>query len=892
MRKKTSFKQADAEKFIESASSQTLNKSSMHPHGVHSDETLNELVSKVESAQKQFSSFTQEQVDKIVFYAALAANKQRINLAKAAVNETQMGVVEDKVIKNHFAAEFVYNKYREAKTCDTLEYDAIHGIQRIAEPVGIVAAVIPITNPTSTVIFKALLALKTRNGIIFSPHPKAKKCTILAAKIIYEAALSAGAPKDIIGWIDYPSLELTQALMCHPKVHLILATGGPGMVKAAYSSGKPAIGVGAGNTPAVVDETADMPMTVSSLLLSKTFDNGTICASEQSVIIVDEVYDEFKKELIRQGGYILDKKSTAKVREVILVNGALNINVVGKSVAKIAETAGIDVPKGAKILAGEVELIAPEEPFSHEKLSPILAIYHAKDFYAATDKAEKLVQLGGVGHTAVLYTHENNQDRINYYGEHISANRILINTPSSQGAIGDIYNFRLMPSLTLGTGTYGGNIVSENIAPKHLLNIKVVATRRENTMCFSAPGKIFFKRGCLSEALESLKGHKKAFIVTDRHLFNEGYVDRITAALKTVDISSEVFCDVVSDADLSIIKFGYERMVTAQPDVVIALGGGSVMDAAKIICLLYEQPGTQFKEITMRFLDIRKRIVRLDPAKRKVILVAIPTTSGTGSEVTPFAAITDEHENIKYPVADYSLLPNTAIIDPDLVMNMPKRLTATSGVDAIAHALEAVVATTATEYTTSLALEALQMLFKYLPMAYKEGANNPTAREKVHYAATMAGMAFANAYLGLAHSMAHKLGSTFKIPHGIANAIVLPHIIRFNATAQPWKQGLFPQYRVPEAVERYANIATVLNLSGATPAAKVEHLIAAITSLTVRDLELPISIKALGIDEKTYKDEIENLAEQAFDDQCTGTNPRYPLIDEIKELFIKLYEGK
>jgi acetaldehyde dehydrogenase/alcohol dehydrogenase len=851
---------------------------------------LNKIVQLAHTAQEEYSTFTQAQVDEIFLCAAIAANNARISLAKEAVKETDMGIIEDKVIKNHFAAEFISNKYMGMKTCGELSYDVEGGLRIIAEPVGVIAGIIPTTNPTSTVIFKALLALKTRNSIVFSPHPRAKQCTIQAAKIILEAAVKAGAPKNIVSWLEDPTIELTQQLMQHDGVALILATGGPGMVKAAYSSGTPAIGVGAGNTPAVVDETADIPMAVSSILISKTFDNGTICASEQSVVAVSSVYDKFKKELSRQGAYILKPQERTKVAKLIIKNGRLNADIVGKEATVIAKLAGITVPETAKILVGEAQKIGEDEPFSYEKLSTVLALYSAPDFNTAVDKAKALVEFGGVGHTAVIYTHEGNQDRINFYSEQIKASRILVNSPSSQGAIGDIYNFRLNPSLTLGCGTYGGNIVSENIEPTHLLNIKSVAERRENMLWFQVPPKIYFKRGCLPVALSDLAGLKKAFIVTDEMLFSLGYADRVTKILKSLGITFKVFHGVKADPDLATVNKGLEQMVNFEPDVIIALGGGSPMDAGKIMWLMYERPDIRFEDIAMRFMDIRKRVCKIDKLGNKASFVAIPTTSGTGSEVTPFAVITDEKADIKYPIADYALTPNIAIIDPDLVMDMPKSLTAAGGIDAVTHAIEAIVAITATVYTTPLAMESLRLLFEYLPASYNEGNKNPIAREKVHYAATIAGMAFANAFLGLCHSMAHKLGSAFHLAHGVANSILIPHIIRFNATDAPKKQGIFSQYRVPEAVKRYADIADTLNLGGKNPKEKVEKLITAVKDLS-KKVEIPATIKDLGVDEKEFLSQLDELSELAFDDQCTGTNPRYPLIEEIREIYLQAYYG-
>ncbi len=723
-----------------------------------------------------------------------------------------MGIVEDKVIKNHFASEFIYNKYKQEATCGVIESDPHYGIQKIAEPVGILAGIVPTTNPTSTAVFKALLALKTRNGIIFSPHPRAKQCTITAAKTVLDAAVAAGAPEDIIGWIDEPSVELSQALMQHPSINLILATGGPNMVKAAYSSGKPSLGVGAGNTPAVIDETAEIKLAVSSILLSKTFDNGMICASEQSVIVVDEVYDRVKQEFTLRGAYFLSPEERAKVNIVLIKDGHINPKIVGQSTATIAELAGIEVPTGSKVLIGEIDEVGIHEPFSIEKLSPVLGMYRTADFKSATEKAEELILLGGRGHTSVLYTAPSNSDRIDYFDSQVSTGRVLINTPSSQGAIGDLYNFKLDPSLTLGCGTWGGNSVSENVSVRHLLNIKTVSQRRENMLWFRVPPKVYFKYGCLPVALRDLAGCKRAFIITDKPLFDLGMIKEVTDVLEEINIEHQIFYDVQPDPNLSTIEMGLARVNTFQPDVIIAFGGGSPMDAAKVIWLMYEHPEVEFEGIATRFMDIRKRVYELPTLGKKAQLVAIPTTSGTGSEVTPFAVVTDDRTGIKYPLADYALTPNIAIVDPELVLHMPKSLTAFGGIDALTHALEAYVSVVATEFTDGLALEAIALLMKYLPRAYQLGAKDPEAREKVHYAATIAGMAFANAFLGICHSMAHKLGSTFHVPHGLANALMITHVIRYNATDAPFKQAIFPQYEYPHAKERYAAIADSLNL--------------------------------------------------------------------------------
>ncbi|MGK7948863.1 MAG: bifunctional acetaldehyde-CoA/alcohol dehydrogenase [Xenococcaceae cyanobacterium] len=854
-------------------------------------EELNTLIQKVKFAQSQYANFTQQQVDKIFKHAALAANDRRIPLAKLAVKETGMGIVEDKVIKNHFASEFIYNKYKNEPTCGVIESDSHYGIQKIAEPVGILAGIVPTTNPTATAIFKALIALKTRNGIIFSPHPRAKECTIAAAKTILDAAVAAGAPEDIIGWIDEPSVELSKALMQHPNMNLILATGGPGMVKAAYSSGKPSLGVGAGNTPAVIDETAEIKLAVSSILLSKTFDNGMICASEQSVIVVDEVYEAVKEEFALRGAYFLSEDEKAKVNKILVKDGHINAAIVGQSVAKIAELAGIEIPEAAKVLIGEIEAVGIEEPFSIEKLSPVLAMYRVADFKAATEKAEELILLGGRGHTSVLYTDPSNSDRIDYFDSHISTGRVLINTPSSQGAIGDLYNFKLDPSLTLGCGTWGGNSVSENVSVCHLLNIKTVSERRENMLWFRVPPKVYFKYGCLPVALGDLAGKKRAFIITDKPLFDMGMLKEVTEVLEELKIEHQVFYDVQPDPTLATVEMGLARVNSFKPDVIIAFGGGSPMDAAKVIWLMYEHPEVEFEGIAMRFMDIRKRVYDLPALGNKAQMVAIPTTSGTGSEVTPFAVVTDESTGIKYPLADYALTPNMAIVDPELVLNMPKSLTAFGGIDALTHALEAYVSVLATEFTDGLALQAIELLLKYLPRAYKLGAKDPEAREKVHYAATIAGMAFANAFLGICHSMAHKLGSTFHVPHGLANALMISHVIRYNSTDAPFKQAIFPQYEYPHAKQRYAEIADHLLLGGNTPDEKVEKLVEAIENLKA-EVDIPLTIKeALAGEDKAFYEQIEELAEQAFDDQCTGSNPRYPLIKDLQELYTLAYRG-
>jgi len=843
-------------------------------------------------AQRKFGTYTQEQVDEIFRMAALAANNNRIELAKLAVAETGMGIVEDKVIKNHFASEYIYNQYRNDKTCGVIERDDSYGISKVAEPIGIVAAVIPTTNPTSTTIFKALLALKTRNAIIFSPHPRAKKSTIAAAKIILDAAVKAGAPEGIIAWIDEPSLELTQRVMATSDI--ILATGGPGMVHAAYSSGKPAIGVGAGNTPAIIDETAHLKMAVSSILLSKTFDNGVICASEQSVIVLDSIYEEVKKEFSDRGAYILNEEETDKVRIAIMKNGSINAAIVGQSAFTIATLAGITVPEHAKVLIGEVERIENDEPFAHEKLSPVLAMYHAVDFNDALNKADALVRLGGFGHTSVLYTDQmKSKDRIAAFGSMMKTGRTIINMPSSQGAIGDIYNFRLAPSLTLGCGSWGGNSISENVGVKHLLNVKTIAERRENMLWFRVPEKIYFKFGALEIALLELKEMKKqkVFIVTDKVLNSLGYTNKIIKVLEESGIDFKVFADVEPDPTLATAKKGAEEMLSYKPDVIIALGGGSPMDAAKIMWTLYEHPEVKFEDLAMRFMDIRKRIYPFPKLGEKAMFIAVPTTSGTGSEVTPFAVITDETTGIKYPLADYELTPDMAIIDTELMMNIPKGLTAASGIDAMVHSIEAYVSVLASEYTNGMALESIRLIFKYLPLCYTEGSTNQKAREKMAHASTMAGMAFANAFLGVCHSMAHKLGAFHHVAHGTANALLINEVIRFNAEENPRKQAAFPQYKYPNITFRYARIADYLGLQGNTDEEKMESLISAITELK-KQLDIPATIKELGVPENMFLESLDEMCYQAFDDQCTGANPRYPLISEIKEMYLNAYYGK
>ncbi len=864
--------------------------------GATNAQELSELLDRAKAAQEIYASFPQEKVNKIFRAAALAANAARIPLARMAVKETRMGVVEDKVVKNHFASEFIYNKYRDTKTCGIIETDPVQGITKIAAPVGIIAAVVPTTNPTSTAIFKALLALKTRNAVIFAPHPRAKACTCQAARVIRDAAIAAGAPADVIGWISEPTVELTTALMRDRRIGLILATGGPGMVKAAYASGTPAIGVGAGNTPAVIDETADIVTAVSSILLSKTFDNGVICASEQSLVVVESRYEEVKAELAARGAFIVTGKDRAKLAALLVKDGKINAEIVGQSAARIAEMAGIALPRGrgtfpVKVLVGEAEDVSAEEPFAYEKLSPVLGLYRAPDFDAAVAKACDLVRFGGLGHTAVLYTDPLNHERISAFGTRMKTGRVLVNMPSSQGAIGDMYNFRLEPSLTLGCGSWGGNSVSENVGVKHLVNIKTVAERRENMLWFRVPPRIYHKFGCLSTALRELAGRKRALIITDRALLDLGYVDRVTRVLDEVGVEWEVFSDVEPDPTLATVRAGAGRAARFQPDVIIALGGGSPMDAAKILWVMYEHPEVRFEDLALRFMDIRKRIYRFPSLGEKAILVAIPTTSGTGSEVTPFAVVTDETTGIKYPIADYALTPNVAIVDSELTLAMPKGLTAAGGIDAVSHGLEAMVSVLSTEYTNAMALESLRILFKYLPAAYANGEKDPRARAKVHNAASMAGMAFANAFLGVCHSMAHKLGAEFKIPHGIANALLLSNVVLYNATDVPVKQTAFSQYTHPDAKARYARVADYLGLGGGTPEEKVNRLVAKIEELK-KALGIPASIRAYGIPEDAFRAKVDELAVRAFDDQCTGTNPRFPLIEEIKQLYLDAYEGK
>ena len=854
---------------------------------------LTKRIQELKEAQKIFATYTQEQVDEIFRQAALAANNARIKLAKMAVEETGMGIVEDKVIKNHFAAEYIYNQYKDMKTCGVLEEDKTFGVTKIAEPIGVIAAIVPTTNPTSTAIFKTLIALKTRNAIIISPHPRAKKATIAAAKVVLDAAVKAGAPEGIIGWIDEPSVELSGNVMRESDI--ILATGGPAMVKAAYSSGRPALGVGAGNTPAIIDETAHIKMAVNSILLSKTFDNGVICASEQSIVVLEEVYDEVKKELADRGAYILKGEEIDKVRKVILNDrGGLNADMVGQSAYKIAQMAGVNVPESAKVLVGEVTSVELEEPFSHEKLSPVLAMYKAKSFEEALDKADRLIELGGMGHTSILYTDQiKSKDRILTFGERMKTARTLINMPAAQGAIGDLFNFKLAPSLTLGCGSWGGNSVSENVGPKHLINIKSIAERRENMLWFRVPEKTYFKYGCLPVALEELHdmGKKKAFIVTDKVLFQMGYTNKVTEVLEKNGIQYKIFSDVEPDPTLRCARAGAKEMLDFNPDVIISLGGGSAMDAAKIMWVMYEHPEVNFHDLAMTFMDIRKRIYKFPTMGQKAMMVSIATSAGTGSEVTPFAVITDETTGVKYPLADYELTPDMAIVDAELMMTSPKGLTACAGIDVLVHSIEAYVSIMASEYTNGLALEAIRLVFKYLPDAYNEGTTNVKAREKMAHASCMAGMAFSNAFLGINHSLAHKLGAFHHLPHGMANSLVMNEVIRFNAADAPTKQAAFAQYKYPNASWRYARIADHLGLGGSTNEEKVELLIKAIEELQAK-VNMPKTIKEAGISEDAFYATLDEMVEQAFDDQCTGANPRYPLMSELKEIYIKSYEVK
>ena len=859
---------------------------------IDSAESLEAALKRVRAAQKKFAEYSQSQVDSIFKAAAAAADRQRIPLARLAVEETGMGVVEDKVIKNHYAAEYIYNAYKDTKTCGVIEEDKEYGITRIAEPIGVIAAVIPTTNPTSTAIFKTLLALKTRNGIIISPHPRAKNSTAEAARTVLEAAVAAGAPEDIIAWIDKPSLEMTNFIM--KEADLILATGGPGMVHAAYSSGKPAIGVGAGNTPAVIDTSADITLAVNSIIHSKTFDNGMICASEQSVIVLDKVYKRVKKEFADRGCYFLDRDEINKVRKTVIINGALNAKIVGQTAKTIADLAGVSVPDGTKILIGEVESVEPTEEFAHEKLSPVLAMYKAKDTEDAFSKAERLIADGGYGHTSSIYLNPiTEKEKLAEFARRMKTCRILINTPSSQGGIGDLYNFKLSPSLTLGCGSWGGNSVSENVGVKHLLNIKTVAERRENMLWFRSPEKVYIKKGCLPTALEEFKAinpRKKAFIVTDRFLYDNGYTRPITEKLGDMGIAYTVFSEVEPDPTLKIAKKGAEMMTNFAPDVIIAIGGGSAMDAAKIMWVLYEHPDADFTDMAMRFSDIRKRIYTFPKMGEKAYFIAVPTSAGTGSEVTPFAVITDSDTGIKYPLADYELMPDMAIVDADLQMSAPKGLTAASGIDAVSHSMEAFASMLATDYTDSLALRSLKIMFEYLPRAYENGEDDPEAREKTANAATMAGMAFANAFLGVCHSMAHKLGAFHHLPHGIANALMLDEVIRFNSADVPTKMGTFPQYAYPHTKARYAEIADYLNLGGKTDDEKVENLIAALDALKDK-IGIKKTIRDYVPDEEDFLNRLDSMTEQAFDDQCTGANPRYPLMSEIKQMYLNAYYG-
>ncbi|MDP5253754.1 MULTISPECIES: bifunctional acetaldehyde-CoA/alcohol dehydrogenase [unclassified Vibrio] len=858
---------------------------------------LDALVARVKKAQAEFATFSQEQVDKIFRAASLAANQARIPLAQQAVAESGMGIVEDKVIKNHFASEFIYNKYKDEQTCGVLEEDDNLGTMTIAEPVGIICGIVPTTNPTSTAIFKSLISLKTRNGIIFSPHPRAKNSTNDAAKLVLDAAVAAGAPKDIIGWIDQPSVELSNALMKHEGIALILATGGPGMVKAAYSSGKPAIGVGAGNVPVVIDETADVKRAVASILMSKTFDNGVVCASEQAAIVVDEVYDEVKERFATHKAYVLTKAEADKVRKVLLIDGNLNAKIVGQTASTIAELAGVKVPADTKVLVGEGlsnGKVSYDDAFAHEKLSPTLGLFRAENFEDAVAQAVTMVEIGGIGHTSGLYTNQDaNADRIRYFGDKMKTARILINIPTTHGGIGDLYNFNVAPSLTLGCGSWGGNSISENVGPKHLINKKTVAKRAENMLWHKLPKSIYFRRGSLPIALGDLEGKKRAFLVTDRFLFNNGYADDIVQLLKAQGMEVQTFFDVEADPTLSVVKKGAEQMNSFQPDVIIALGGGSPMDAAKIMWVMYEHPETHFEELAMRFMDIRKRIYKFPKMGKKAELVCITTTSGTGSEVTPFAVVTDDETGAKYPLADYEITPNMAIVDANLVMNMPKSLTAFGGYDAVVHSLEAYVSVLANEYSDGQALQALKLLKEYLPSSYANGANDPIAREKVHNAATIAGIAFANAFLGVCHSMAHKVGAEFHLPHGLTNAMLMCNVVRYNANDNPTKQTAFSQYDRPQARRRYAEVADHLGLSlpGDRTAQKIERLLGWLEELKLQ-LDIPASIQAAGVAEADFLAKVDELAVAAFDDQCTGANPRYPLISELKDVLLASYYGK
>lgn len=860
---------------------------------IDSVEKLEAELDRVRAAQREFATYTQEQVDKIFFAAAMAANKARIPLAKMAVEETGMGLVEDKIIKNHYAAEYIYNAYKNTKTCGVIEEDKAYGIKKIAEPLGVIAAVIPTTNPTSTAIFKTLICLKTRNGIIISPHPRAKKSTTAAAKIVLDAAVAAGAPEGIISWIDAPSLDMTNLLM--KEADTILATGGPGMVKAAYSSGKPALGVGAGNTPAIIDDTADIKLAVNSIIHSKTFDNGMICASEQSCIVDKKIYKAVRKEFEDRGCYFLKADEIDKVRKTIIINGALNAKIVGQKPVTIAALAGVTIPEETKVLIGEVESVDISEEFSHEKLSPVLAMYKSENFNDALEKAAQLIADGGYGHTSSVYLNAvTEQEKLDAFSAKMKTCRVLVNTPSSFGGIGDLYNFKLAPSLTLGCGSWGGNSVSENVGVKHLVNIKTVAERRENMLWFRAPEKVYIKKGCLPVALDEVGNvmqKKKAFIVTDSFLYKNGYTKPITDKLDEMGVTHTTFFNVAPDPTLACAKEGVAAMNAFQPDCIIAVGGGSAMDAGKIMWVMYEHPEVDFLDLAMRFMDIRKRVYTFPKMGEKAYFIAVPTSAGTGSEATPFAVITDERTGVKYPLADYELMPNMAIVDADFHMTAPKGLTAASGIDAVTHCLEAYASMMATDYTDGLAIRSLQMIFQYLPRAYDNGPNDPVAREKMANAATMAGMAFANAFLGVCHSMAHKLGAFHHLPHGVANALMIDYVLRFNAAEVPTKMGTFPQYDHPHTLARYAEVADALGVKGRTDADKLEGLIKKIDEL--KDyVGIKKSIQEYGVDEKYFLDTLDDMVEQAFDDQCTGANPRLPLMSEIKDMYLRAYYGK
>ena len=860
---------------------------------IDSVEKLEAELDRVRAAQREFATYTQEQVDKIFFAAAMAANKARIPLAKMAVEETGMGLVEDKIIKNHYAAEYIYNAYKNTKTCGVIEEDKAYGIKKIAEPLGVIAAVIPTTNPTSTAIFKTLICLKTRNGIIISPHPRAKKSTTAAAKIVLDAAVAAGAPEGIISWIDAPSLDMTKLLM--KEADTILATGGPGMVKAAYSSGKPALGVGAGNTPAIIDDTADIKLAVNSIIHSKTFDNGMICASEQSCIVDKKIYKAVRKEFEDRGCYFLKADEIDKVRKTIIINGALNAKIVGQKPVTIAALAGVTIPEETKVLIGEVESVDISEEFAHEKLSPVLAMYKSENFNDALEKAAQLIADGGYGHTSSVYLNAvTEQEKLDAFSAKMKTCRVLVNTPSSFGGIGDLYNFKLAPSLTLGCGSWGGNSVSENVGVKHLVNIKTVAERRENMLWFRAPEKVYIKKGCLPVALDEVGNvmqKKKAFIVTDSFLYKNGYTKPITDKLDEMGVTHTTFFNVAPDPTLACAKEGVAAMNAFQPDCIIAVGGGSAMDAGKIMWVMYEHPEVDFLDLAMRFMDIRKRVYTFPKMGEKAYFIAVPTSAGTGSEATPFAVITDERTGVKYPLADYELMPNMAIVDADFHMTAPKGLTAASGIDAVTHCLEAYASMMATDYTDGLAIRSLQMIFQYLPRAYDNGPNDPVAREKMANAATMAGMAFANAFLGVCHSMAHKLGAFHHLPHGVANALMIDYVLRFNAAEVPAKMGTFPQYDHPHTLARYAEVADALGVKGRTDADKLEGLIKKIDEL--KDyVGIKKSIQEYGVDEKHFLDTLDDMVEQAFDDQCTGANPRLPLMSEIKDMYLRAYYGK